>query len=211
MIKCFEANYPESLGAVLVHRAPWIFNAIWNIIKGWLDPVVASKIHFTKTTSDLERFIPKSNIIKEIGGDVDWEYKYTEPRENENKIMQDTGRKDRLQEERMGLVQQYEARTMAWIHAYDKAHSLPKEEQQRIALERSEIARELRDNYWQLDPYVRARSLYDRTGLLRDFTGAPEMDEDEAGDYSTAPATPLKLSMDVRRSLDVKRVNGSAS
>lgn len=25
MIKCFEANYPESLGAVLVHNAPWVF------------------------------------------------------------------------------------------------------------------------------------------------------------------------------------------
>ena len=25
MIKCFEANYPESLGAVLVHKAPWVF------------------------------------------------------------------------------------------------------------------------------------------------------------------------------------------
>jgi hypothetical protein len=25
IIKCFEANYPESLGAVLVHKAPWIF------------------------------------------------------------------------------------------------------------------------------------------------------------------------------------------
>lgn len=25
MIKCFEANYPESLGSVLVHKAPWIF------------------------------------------------------------------------------------------------------------------------------------------------------------------------------------------
>ena len=25
MIKCFEANYPESLGVVLIHKAPWIF------------------------------------------------------------------------------------------------------------------------------------------------------------------------------------------
>jgi CRAL/TRIO domain len=25
MIKCFEANYPESLGAVLIHKSPWIF------------------------------------------------------------------------------------------------------------------------------------------------------------------------------------------
>ena len=28
MIKCFEANYPESLGAVLVHKAPWIFQGM---------------------------------------------------------------------------------------------------------------------------------------------------------------------------------------
>lgn len=26
MIKCFEANYPESLGTVLIHKAPWIFS-----------------------------------------------------------------------------------------------------------------------------------------------------------------------------------------
>ena len=25
MIKCFEANYPESLGTVLVYKAPWVF------------------------------------------------------------------------------------------------------------------------------------------------------------------------------------------
>lgn len=28
MIKCFEANYPESLGAVLVHKAPWVFQGL---------------------------------------------------------------------------------------------------------------------------------------------------------------------------------------
>jgi hypothetical protein len=73
MIKCFEANYPESLGAVLVHKAPFVFSAIWNIIKGWLDPVVASKIHFTKHLEDLEQYIPRSQIMKELGGDEDWE------------------------------------------------------------------------------------------------------------------------------------------
>ncbi|MBE3049196.1 hypothetical protein IMZ48_43205 [Candidatus Bathyarchaeota archaeon] len=25
MVKCFEANYPESLGTVLVYKAPWVF------------------------------------------------------------------------------------------------------------------------------------------------------------------------------------------
>lgn len=28
MIKCFEANYPESLGTVAVHNAPWIFQGM---------------------------------------------------------------------------------------------------------------------------------------------------------------------------------------
>lgn len=31
MIKCFEANYPESLGSVLVHKAPWIFQGLFLI------------------------------------------------------------------------------------------------------------------------------------------------------------------------------------
>ncbi|EED17458.1 CRAL/TRIO domain protein [Talaromyces stipitatus ATCC 10500] len=29
IIKCFEANYPESLGAVLIHQAPWIFSGLY--------------------------------------------------------------------------------------------------------------------------------------------------------------------------------------
>lgn len=27
IIQCFEANYPESLGAILVHDAPWVFKS----------------------------------------------------------------------------------------------------------------------------------------------------------------------------------------
>lgn len=30
MIKVFEANYPESLGVVLVHKSPWIFQGTEN-------------------------------------------------------------------------------------------------------------------------------------------------------------------------------------
>lgn len=31
MIKCFEANYPESLGSVLVHKAPWVFQGTYSL------------------------------------------------------------------------------------------------------------------------------------------------------------------------------------
>jgi hypothetical protein len=30
MIQCFEANYPESLGVVLVHKAPWVFQGSYS-------------------------------------------------------------------------------------------------------------------------------------------------------------------------------------
>lgn len=31
---------------------------------------------------------------------------------------------------------------------------------------REELAKKLREGYWELDPYVRARSVYDRIGLI---------------------------------------------
>lgn len=154
MIKCFEANYPESLGSVLVYKAPWVFNAIWKIIRGWLDPVVASKVHFASNVDELNEFIPRSNIIKELGGDEDWTYKYVEPVEGENAAMADTAKRDEISAERTELVKSYETETLSWAHGEDGGEG------------RGRIAERLAENYWRLDPYIRARSLYDRTGVL---------------------------------------------
>lgn len=33
---------------------------------------------------------------------------------------------------------------------------------------RNEVIAKLRDNYWQIDPYIRARSLMDRTGVIKE-------------------------------------------
>ncbi|KAL8953001.1 MAG: hypothetical protein Q9222_001116 [Ikaeria aurantiellina] len=160
MIKCFEANYPESLGVVLVHKSPWIFQSIWNIIKGWLDPVVASKIHFTKNLEELEHFIEKSHIIKELGGDDPFEYHYEEPRTGENDKMSDQSTIQRLLTERADVVKEYEKTTQEWI-----ADSVKRTELQK---QRNDLADRLRSGYWQLDPCIRARSLYDRTGLIKE-------------------------------------------
>lgn len=187
MIKCFEANYPESLGVVLVHRAPWIFQGshttlqmskdelttvgVWNIIKGWLDPVVASKVHFTKNLEELEQFVEKSHIVKELGGDDPYEYQYVEPKTGENARMSEESTRQRLVDERASTVREYEKITQEWIADSQNRATL----QQR----RNDLAERLRLGYWQLDPYVRARSLYDRTGLIREggviqFYGEPE-------------------------------------
>lgn len=154
MIKCFEANYPESLGSVLVYKAPWIFSGIWKIIKGWLDPVVASKVHFCSNINDLQEFIPQSQIIKELGGPEDWTYSYPEPREGEDAQMQDTGKRDEIQKQRDALVEDYEQQTVAWMNSGNGAA-------------REKLVPQLQVNYWKLDPYIRARSLYDRIGILQ--------------------------------------------
>ncbi len=160
IIQSFEANYPESLGVILVHNAPWVFKSVWKIIHGWLDPVVASKVNFTNGrdgADGITNHIEPDRLIKELGGDLDWEYKYVEPIEGENDLTKDTATRDRLQAERQEISQRFEAATRKWVEA-----STPE-----IVAERTKVAKELAVNYWKLDPYIRARSLYDRNGNLR--------------------------------------------
>ncbi|PNS21356.1 CRAL-TRIO domain-containing protein [Sphaceloma murrayae] len=158
MIKCFEANYPESLGSVLVYKSPWIFQGIWKIIRGWLDPVVAAKVHFCDDEAQLSAYVDRKRIPKEMGGDEDWEYEYIEPRQGEDERMKDAGKKNELEKERKGVWEEYERQTVSWI----------KDGQQGAKEERSRLAKGLRENYWRLDPYVRARSLYDRIGMINE-------------------------------------------
>ncbi|KAI6779458.1 CRAL-TRIO domain-containing protein-like protein [Emericellopsis cladophorae] len=161
MIKCFEANYPESLGAVLIHHSPWLFQGIWKVIRGWLDPVVASKVHFTNNVADLSEFIEPSQIMKELGGDDDWEYEYKEPIPGENDKMKDAATRDALIEDRHTIVKQFEEATIKWIENPEAA------EAKAIKDRRDQLAAQLKQGYWKLDPFVRARSFYDRTGVIQ--------------------------------------------
>lgn len=161
MIKCFEANYPESLGVVLVHKAPWVFQGIWKIIRGWLDPVVASKVQFTSNESDMEAFVPRSHIPKDMGGTEDWTYSYTEPVLGENKAMDDIATREKLLAGREEIVKKYEKATLDWI---ERPQSQDLSE---IKMKRHTLAMDLRDDYWKLDPYIRAKSSYDRVGTIQ--------------------------------------------
>ncbi|KAJ8107236.1 hypothetical protein ONZ43_g6798 [Nemania bipapillata] len=161
MVRCFEANYPESLGVVLVHKAPWVFQGIWRIIRGWLDPVVASKVHFTNNVKDLEEFIERDKIPDEMDGTSGWSYKYIEPVPGENEKMKDTETRDKLTQEREALYEEFESKTLEWIHEDDVTKRTA------IKSERTAIAQKLREQYWRLDPYIRSRTLYDRIGVIK--------------------------------------------
>jgi hypothetical protein len=167
MIKCFEANYPESLGVVVVHKAPWIFQGIWAIIRGWLDPVVAAKVNFTKTIEELEAFVPRSRVVKDLGGGEEWEWKYPEPQMEgdhvvENQMMADVKGRDELQLEREGVVKNFERETYKWINEAAEADK----ELKQIEDVRHRLADQLAENYWKLDPFIRQRSVYDRVGMI---------------------------------------------
>jgi hypothetical protein len=46
LAETLQAYYPEVLAHTYIVDAPWIFQTCWTMIKGWLDPVVVSKIEF---------------------------------------------------------------------------------------------------------------------------------------------------------------------
>ncbi|KAI8139457.1 CRAL-TRIO domain-containing protein [Fennellomyces sp. T-0311] len=69
LVSCFEAYYPETLGQCLIHKAPWVFSTVWSLITPLLDPVVASKIHFTKNLDELTKRIDITSLPSFISGD----------------------------------------------------------------------------------------------------------------------------------------------
>lgn len=77
LTKMDEDYYPERLHRSFVINAPSLFSGIWSIIKGFLDPVVASKVVICSGQSS---YLPKmleemdaGVIPKQYGGTADWE------------------------------------------------------------------------------------------------------------------------------------------
>lgn len=122
--------------------------------------MVAAKVHFTKTVDELSEFISRDHIPTELGGDDSWTYEYKEPIEGENERMNDASTRQQLQTERAVVVREFEDVTREWIRRGAE------EGAEKGKNRREELAKKLREGYWELDPYVRARSVYDRIGLI---------------------------------------------
>ena len=123
---------------------------------------------------ELEHYIPHDHIIKELGGSENWEYKYVEPTADENVRLKDHSTRDKLIESREGTVLEFQQLTHDWIAA-----GLAGEGTAEIKSKRDALAKSLKQGYWELDPYVRAKSYYDRTAMIQpggkiDFYPPPE-------------------------------------
>lgn len=142
------------------------FTGVWTVIKHWLDPVVASKVHFTNGAKGLLKFIPKSNLQKSYGGEDPWEYKYVDPVPSENDRMRSEEKKIKIQTERQELIEQFTHLTTEWITLNDDS-----EIRQETIQKRDELVQLLQLNYWKLDPYVRSTTYYHRAGVVNRMGG----------------------------------------
>lgn len=85
-----NANYPETLGTVIVVNAPPFFSTVWSWIKGWFDENTRQKIHVlgnitsagsnenSEGNKELASLISRENLPKSYGGDFDWDF-FDEP------------------------------------------------------------------------------------------------------------------------------------
>jgi hypothetical protein len=130
-----------------------------------MDPRIVEKTVFTRTVEDLERYIDRDQIIAELGGNEDWKYKYIEPDPEENRVMQDYAARDSLLAERQSLGEEFLNATTRWITASRGGDSIELHE---ATARRENLIEQIRVNYWDLDPYVRARNNLDRTGVIQE-------------------------------------------
>ncbi|KAI1321480.1 hypothetical protein EDD11_005171 [Mortierella claussenii] len=154
LVKCFEAYYPESLGAILVHNAPLVFWGVWKVIEPWLDPVVASKIKFTYKNQELLDLIPANHLPDSFqgAGQDKFKYEYLAPVAGENDRMKDEATKAQLLKEWEALAERFDVETKLWIQS----------DQDSPSEARQTVTKQLHAQYFAMEPYVRARNQFHR-------------------------------------------------
>lgn len=169
IITCFEAHFPESLGSLLIHKAPWLFTPIWAIVKKWLDPVVASKIVFTNKTSDLNKYIDSTQLptyLKGTNDSINLD-QYSPPDGSHDTLLHlkeddvEFKKKQSILDKREQLIKKFQDINLQWIQTKDELKS------QNLWKIKCEIGEELCQNYVELDPYIRSRSSYDINRTLK--------------------------------------------
>lgn len=160
LVTALEANYPECLGSIWVHNAPWIFNTVWKIIKGWLHPDIAKKIHFTNSVEDLNFFVDMENIPSRLGGKDDFVPKYIEPTHESSDKRPKNSSYEILIKERDEIRMMFIESSIRWIE------SKTPEESNKYLERKIRLGLLSAQNYIELDPFLRSRGIFDRTGAI---------------------------------------------
>ncbi|CBQ67910.1 conserved hypothetical protein [Sporisorium reilianum SRZ2] len=157
IVKCLEAYYPESLGTLYIHNAPWIFSGIWKLLGPMLDPVVRSKVKFSKKPEDLD-IVPKERLLSNMGGSNINEFEFVEPVEGENEQTKDEEGKKRTWNNYMSIAKEYEKVTRKWCDTKGKDKDVVKQ--------RELLVKKLRVAQFEHEPYFRGKTVYHRDGTI---------------------------------------------
>ncbi len=158
IVKCLEAFYPESLGILYIHNAPWIFTGIWKVLGPLLDPVVRAKVAFTKNAKDVADRVPAERLISDLGGKVKTGFQFEEPEEGENAKLDDKQGREQAWNNYMKYANEYEDATRKWIDSNGRDN--------KIVEKRNYLVKQLRIAQFEMEPYIRGLTVYHRNGTV---------------------------------------------
>lgn len=151
--------YPNSAAQVMIHKAPRFLERSWKFILPLIDPYIASRIRFTRKTSDLLSQISIEQLPAHLGGCSRHEYKWSPPNKDDDIPLSHVVRRRELLKQRQELLLSLEQLTYQWIKELNPQHA------EFLQSQRKSLLAQCARNYWELDPYIRSRSLFDRNGI----------------------------------------------
>lgn len=147
-----------------MHKAPWIFGALWKIISPMLDPVIRAKIKFTNNRKDLEEFVSRDQLMstKAYEGDDQVPYHFQEAVPDENaKTHEDSETRTRVIHKRKEMELTFERLTEIWQGQKQLSSCAA------VIQERNEVGLKMAEVWWAAEPYTRARTVYHRIGAIQ--------------------------------------------
>lgn len=160
-----ERYFPEILGDCLIMNAPWIFWGFWAMIKGLLDPVVASKVKFIKE-EELSTYIDPKCIPRDFpGGESPFEFYYPEGPDHDKGFDSKGSGLEVSSDAIRNLEEQFSRVTLEVGHALTSKGTSPPLE---LLNERDEIKRRMRTEYFRLLSPLYPKNMYHRWGVLDD-------------------------------------------
>ncbi|XP_069617144.1 motile sperm domain-containing protein 2 isoform X2 [Ranitomeya imitator] len=75
VISCFKIYYPRYLSKIVIFEMPWIMNAAFKIVKGWLGPEAINMLKFVNR-SEVQDYISAEYLPPHMGGTDPFKYSY---------------------------------------------------------------------------------------------------------------------------------------
>ena len=160
VLKILEGYYPETLAKLYIYRAPWIFQGIWKAINPLLDPEIRNKINFCNKSNELD-VVPQYICEDTIGGDQVDVVKWVEPLPGEKEgLDRNDPKRQEMWKSYRDISRDYEEVTKKWIISDGQDDTLN--------AERDLQSKRLRLKFIELEPFIRARSMYQRAGIINE-------------------------------------------